>query len=423
MNRIGKTTLALSFAYKLKEKGWKIQFVDCNTKDTFMDIINNIEFDGLKNAKNPLINFTERINVLKKIIGPILIIVDNYNYTDNQIFIECKKNITKERNDVKFLFTGESCPPKEQIPSISLDRLDEKALLELYAYFRFDDGKDHSKYIEENAHSIIRLCDLFNYHTLAVTLLAKKALITLSTEDELYDFCYPTLCQQTGYGIYPRESDIVNIKNAFHIIFDFSILDDDEKLIMTYMSMMPPSGVNIKLFCALTGCKREKINKLKKLNMIIVNEESLIIKLHNLICDTILETDELRPTKEMGMEILEKKKILEEAANRETDCIKNEYNIDDYLEKLNQIAGSIIHKAIFPSCTTVDGFNFLNLLKDKYKNSLLLLNQAAAYTSHKDCLMDEDVVFDGYVASLKLNTEDDDDDEDEDDNFNTNKFI
>ena len=80
------------------------------------------------------------------------------------------------------------------------------------------------------------------------------------------------------------------------ILFSCSHLTDDEKSIMRYLSIMPANGIDIKLFEELTRCSRREILGLKKSHWIIMDEEKLTIRLHQLVREAIFSFDDTEPT-------------------------------------------------------------------------------------------------------------------------------
>lgn len=63
---------------------------------------------------------------------------------------------------------------------------------------------------------------------------------------------------------------------------------------MMYMLVIPVSGIDLELFTKLTGCRKRDIVNLKKSCWLIVDEETLTVRLHPLICEAVLNLDEAK---------------------------------------------------------------------------------------------------------------------------------
>lgn len=364
---IGKTTLALSYAHQLEEKGWKVQYIDCSDFNSFKECISNINFTSLENEGGADEIYQKTMNLLERIMGPVLIILDNCNHISNNDFVEIN------RKDIKFIIVSETCLSSNHNDIITLSPLDDDSLLKLYASFRLDDNKQCVPYIQKNRDNMLKLFKLVDNHTYAVILLAKLAENTLSSETEIYNIFSNTLCITTGNNIYYRESDSEHIKTIIRAIINLSSLSSEEKLIMSYMSLMPLSGVKGNLFLKLTGCEREKIVKLKRRN-IIIDEEGFKIRLHPLVCDTILNIDDLVPTEEMVQKLLTKVSVFKDYVGRTANAHQSWEYSDEDLVSFSQIYMCIGSRIFF--CKITNAYpELINRLKPEYKNALFKMNR------------------------------------------------
>lgn len=403
---IGKTTFALSYAHELKEKGWKVQLVDCSECSSFKECISSLNFNGLKKGVKTDETFEKIMNILERTIGPILIVLDNCNCVNDNDFVEIIKNEKIKRDDVKFIIVGETCPSNAHKAVMSLNPLDDDSLLKLYASFRFSDYKQCEAYIQKRKDNMLKLFKLVDNHTLAVVLLAELAANNLLSESEIYNDISETLCFHTGDNLCNSELGSEHIKEIIRMLFDLSKMDSEEKLIMTYMSIMPLSGVSGRLFLKLTGCRREKLVKLKKYSMII-EEDNFRIRLHPLICDTILNTDELSPTEEKVEKILKKVSEYKDNIGKKTYSFQGENISDEDIISLYQIYNCIGSRVIFHTIAE-NHQNILRYLKPEYKNALLHLNLNMAYYGNADF---SGLPFSSFKPIKDINNSTDEDDE------------
>lgn len=162
-----------------------------------------------------------------------------------------------------------------------------------------------------------------------------------------------------GIGL-KKDGEIIRISSEglVKILFDSSDLTDSEKSVMRYMSIMPVSGIEIKLFEGLTSCLRKEILGLKKAHWIILDEEKLTIRLHPLICEAILSFDDAKPTKENCAELirLATKKV----------CMLGEENPESHI--FIKIFSSYSLNVLFREMENLGDFD---RLKDKFKDKIL----------------------------------------------------
>lgn len=135
------------------------------------------------------------------------------------------------------------------------------------------------------------------------------------------------------------------------------------------MSIIPPCGILTNLFEELTGCNKGQIGNLINSHWIIMNQETLKIRLHPLICDVMLCYDETKPSEEIYTEFVKTVKHKRDQLPQGTS--------DWYT--LNKIIACIATRLLFPlirnfSFSNDQNMIFLDYLKDEYKNSLLDMN-------------------------------------------------
>jgi len=150
---IGKSSVALSYAYRLMESGrWTVQHMICEDSDTLQNAINKLQFRRLtdipENEKNAVKkNFDNRIRYLKNSIRQSLIILDNLNRPFAQEDRDVLERLAECGNHVRFLITSRSKLGDDKRCVVNLSPLDYDELLKLYVYHRFEDLNDHTDYI------------------------------------------------------------------------------------------------------------------------------------------------------------------------------------------------------------------------------------------------------------------------------------
>ena len=156
----------------------------------------------------------------------------------------------------------------------------------------------------------------------------------------------------------------VPAKGLIEMLFDISDLTDCEKSVMRYMSIMPVTGIDVGLFEKLTGHFRNEILSLKKANWIMLDEERLTIRLHPLICETVLSSDDTdtKPSAENCAEIIDRVKT-------ERDTCEKGCPMWHIYNKILARAAVNIH------FHTIESYGVLDVLIDKYRSPIISLNQ------------------------------------------------
>lgn len=367
---IGKSCTALAYAYSLKKSECCIvQHVICENTDTVQTAINKLQFRGLtdipereKNAKKE--NFKSRIACLTNSRKPVLLILDNLNRTFTSEDCDCFQKLSECGNHVRILITSRNMLSNEKRYNLNLTSLDDNSLFALYAYHRFEDTADHTDYVLQHREILNKIFSLVEGHTLMIELLAKLPDRILVNEYEIYNRLASGLnIPLDGINI-KKDSQTVTIpeKGLIEILFDISDLTDREKSVMRYMSIMPTTGIEVRLFEELTGHSRSEILSLKKANWIMLDEERLTIRLHPLICEAVLSSDDTKPSAENCAEIINR--VKKEHDTVEMGC--------PMWYTYNKILLCIATNIYFREIESSELFNFLS---NYYKAPLLFLNQ------------------------------------------------
>lgn len=301
---IGKSCVALVYAHTLKKNGnWTVQHVIYEIDDTLQTAILKLQFNGLtdtpkdkKNADKE--NLNRRIDSLKNSAKHILIVLDNLNRPFTAEDFDMFERLTKCGNHVRILISSRNTLVDDKQCRVHLDPLDDDALLEFYAYHRFENADDHKDYIVQHKDILMKLFLIVEKHTLMIELIAKLPNRLFEDEYKIYARLSRDRSIPSDEIVIKKDGKTIKAspKGLIKILFGCSHLTDDEKSIMRYLSIMPANGIDIKLFEGLTRCSRREILGLKKSHWIIMDEEKLTIRLHQLVREAIFSFDDTEPT-------------------------------------------------------------------------------------------------------------------------------
>lgn len=381
---IGKSHVALAYAYGLIEKGkWIVQHVICEDSDTLRKAVNKLQFDNAiesgKDADKD--KFDCIVDALKNRKKPVLIILDNLNmpfsFDDRKDFEKLKKC----GSHVRFLITSRNALIREKEHIIYVPPLEKDVLFELYAYHRFNDSASHERYINEHKDVLEKMFTLVENHTLMITLLAKLPERIFLNEDEIYGLMSKGLnlpSETVGItkdGVCMEDT----VKRILKKIFAVAHLTNDEKSIMRYMSIMPFGGIGHKLFEKLTGYSAQEIRSLINSNLVTRNEETMEIRLHPLICGVVLDFDDTKPTKEICVEFERRMFAI-------WNSLSQDPSIGDTLSKIQACMSSRVYFPIIRDLHTAESpyINLFDKLKDEYRDAVLELNKFAIKYSDTD---------------------------------------
>lgn len=362
MGGIGKSQIALAYAHTLTEtNGWIIQHIICENGDSLRKSVMRLQFDGLPKfgSTGGEDNFRSIIRRLQRRQRRVLIVLDNFNHPFTQEDLKAYQELIECGSHVHVLLTSRTALIENKQHIVQIQSLDDTSLRKLYEYYRFEDISDHKNYIDKNQNSLKELFSLVENHTLAVILLAKLAGNNFLCEDELCRLLKsnmnPTMenVQITKDGVEQETT----LNGTLKKLFSISQFSEAEKDIMRDMSIMPLNGVKIDLFEKLTDHSRKDLLSLKRNHWIILDEEVLSIRLHPLICETMLSIDEIKPLQEYC--ILFQKKVI--AKRKLTQPGTSEWH------KLSQIA----------ACTQFEilkGDPLFDRLNDEYREPLFSLH-------------------------------------------------
>jgi len=358
---IGKSAVALAYAHNLNEcGGWIIQHIICEETSCLRDAIAWLQFDGFEDdGAGKEVNLDRRINALQASKRSVLIIFDNLNQPfspdDRMAFQELLKC-----NHVHFLITSRRSLVSNKQHVIEIGSLDDDALLEFYAYHRFTKPGNHSGYIKEHYEVLKEMFDLVGNHTLMIELLAKLPMRIALDEYEINKYVSDTLnISGVKVSLTKDNKDVEDsIKGIIKGIFSISQLNDSEKNVMRHMTLMPLCGIELKLFIELTGCDRRTIIRLKDSHWIRMDEETLKIRLHPLIYETVLNVSEIKPSEEICHAFLTN---LQEKLDRSESRSPTWYQYKKIM--LSTRRGLLF--SLFP----------ISSLKEEYRSTLLLLDR------------------------------------------------
>lgn len=405
---IGKSYMASAYAHKLWESGgWTVQHIICEDSDTLRNSVNKLQFDILTEKSKTKVEtnqdiFNQKVDILKKIFKPTLIILDNLNKPFTPSDWDDFKKLTNCGHHIQVLITSRHKWLHDSQNIVDILPLDNDALYDLYAHHRFEDSSDHSKYITEHEDVLNKLFALVENHTLMVTLLAKLPNSILADEQEIYNRLEMDLNLPTEKATVRKDGVEIegNVMEIAKRIFDISQLTDEEKTIMGYMSIMPLMGIEFELFEELTDYTSNKINRLIRNHWIIRNEETFWIRLHPLISETIInsiisEKNQNRD-KNNAAEFMNRvykneffTRIITMRKEGDGDPIKNLK-----WHTLNKICASYVSKIAFPlmyysPIIIFENGNFFDFVIDEYKDAFISINQIIKKYANSDISTDD----------------------------------
>ena len=290
---IGKSQIALAYAYTLNRSGgWTIQHIICEDSETLQQAILRLQFTDLPNAET----FDYAIEWLKSCQGNALIILDNLNKPFSNSDLRAFQQLLKCNRHIRILITSRCSLLQDKRCIVPVLPLGNNELLKLYEYQRFEDHSDHSNYIVDHKSVLERLFSLVERHTLMIVLLAKLPSRCFLNESEILEMLKSGLSLPPEDIAVTKDDTVIEttISEIIKKLFDISQLEECQKTIMMYMLVIPASGIDLELFTKLTGCRKRDIVSLKKSCWLIVDEETLTVRLHPLICEAVLNLDEAK---------------------------------------------------------------------------------------------------------------------------------
>lgn len=375
---IGKSLIASAYSKQLNTKEeWTIQHIICDDVNSIQEAILKLKFDNYKEATDthPERRCDERIELLKNNLKPVLIILDNFDYSPKSKELNILKMDSenfKYRQYIRFIITTRNKWAFYKDNFLYIGTLKEDDLFSLYAKHRFEDCKLHTEYMTKNKEVLNKLFTLVQKHTLMITLLAKLSLESCISETELLSQLSSGLkLPEDTITLSKDKNDFENtIDELLKRIFDISHLTTMEKSIMTYLSLIPIEGLKMDAFCKLANTSRNDVQPLVKKNWITMDEENSRIHLHPLICDTVLNHEDTKPSAELCNTLL--KIAAEKRQKYET------HNIEWHT--YNKIIANILSRIFFSNIrdfkfSHYPNTNLFDILKDEYVDGFLSINQ------------------------------------------------
>lgn len=290
---IGKSQIALAYAHTLNQNdGWTIQRIICEDSETLQQALLRLQFANLPNAET----FDRVIERLKSCQGNTLIILDNLNQPFSNSDHRAFQQLWKCNRNIRILITSRYSLLEDKRCVIPVPSLDNKELLKLYEYHRFEDHADHSSYITKRKSTLEKLFSLVERHTLIILLLAKLPGRCFLDESQILEMLESGLSLPPDDIAVSKDDTVIEatISEIIKKLFDISQLDECQKAILMYMLVIPASGIDLMLFTKLTDCRKRDIVRLKKSGWVIIDEEALTVRLHPLICEAVLNLDEAK---------------------------------------------------------------------------------------------------------------------------------
>lgn len=282
---IGKTELAKKYADKYREKYNTITFAiyekDIKTLVNNEIMINNLEQDEKETDEE---YFKRKLKILEKTAKEDdLIIIDNFDVEYDE------KLESLFRCPAKFIITTRMDFRDYNYKQINVDKMaDIEELLELfYSYNDEEYSETDEKYIE-------KLIEYTDRHTMTVELIAKYLRTTLEKPEKLYNkFLEKEGTSNTGQSGIKQRKDrklrIESVNNHISTLFDISGLNNDEKEIMSSLSLFAGIRILQEEYEKIYGTDTADLylRKLIKSGWIEYNEKNKKISLHQVIQDVV----------------------------------------------------------------------------------------------------------------------------------------
>lgn len=307
---IGKSYLASAYSHKLNiNNEYTIQQVFCDDVTNIEEAVLKLKFENLKESGEDSLEakLSNRIEALKNNLKPVIIILDNVCCPAKTTDFSCISMKTDQDNPVaycqhvRFIVTTRYTRFSSSAAPLYIEALQQDELMSLYATHRFRNASAHEAYLEQNKETLSTLFSLVQNHTLIITLLAKLVLETGISETQLLNQLLVGLkLPLDAITISKDQRDYeLSIYDILKVIFDLSNLSTDEINILTYLSLIPIDGIDRDTFYRLSKTKRSYHQALVNKHWITVDEENFRIHLHPLICETIINCKDTRPSLEL----------------------------------------------------------------------------------------------------------------------------
>lgn len=286
MGGMGKSEFVKQYAHIHKDEYDAVIFSICNSDldslildDSMLPICNVQQFldEKARDYGN------RKLRELSKLCNKrVLIIVDNFNDLQD-------KTLSKLLQlNCKMLFTTRCDATEYNYEQLTLGTLCEEHVWDIFrTWYK---GKLEGKELS----AAEQILSLYQYHTMAVELIAKQMNVSCTTPTEMLEKLNAGGFSNSGRerivhskdGSSPKQ----NIYEHIRRLFDVSELRESQVYVLANLSLLPPSGIDKRQFhdwCNLESY--EDINMLTESGWVRYEEKSKMISLHPVIADVMLD--------------------------------------------------------------------------------------------------------------------------------------
>ena len=217
-----------------------------------------------------------------------LVIIDNFD-----VAVKEDKFFTEFVSDMKcrILVTTRCEPDRSLYQVLSVGEIDDEALKDLFMQY----ANPKKSIIERDDPEFSELFRLTNRHTYTLELVARF----MEEEDEIDELSeIIAFLKKHGFG-----SVKVDGRDNICKLFRFTSLNDAEKYFLRCLALMPPAGVNQRLFKKWIGSGFSSRSHLVDRSLVKVNGETRMISLHPVVREVVIS--ELKPSYENCKEFLD----------------------------------------------------------------------------------------------------------------------
>lgn len=291
MGGIGKSEIAKAYATRYKDRYDTVVFLPYTT--SILDLVtsnalvieNLAEWDMKSESAQDC--FFRKMDALRLICTErVLLILDNYDVDDDPFFEDFIQG------SYHVLITSRYA--HQEYPSLPIGPIqDSGKVRELFLQHL---GKPQQK--EDDISTIDEILRLVHYHTITVELLAKQMKASHIKPEEMLERLKSTgvntqLKEKVRYvGAEKADDSFAFIRR----LFQFAEMGEHHKVLLKYMTIVPYSGIDIRLFSDICGLESyDELNELIDHSWLTVSDDDTL-SMHPVIADVVRE--ELRPTQD-----------------------------------------------------------------------------------------------------------------------------
>ena len=290
MGGIGKSELAKAYAKKYADRYDTVLFI--GYRGSILDTICSNEF-GTDNfaAWDPKSEsreafFDRKLKALKEITNEFtLVILDNYDVGYDEYFDELA--------DLPFHLLVTTRTVQYDYPSMSVGPIsDRDKAIDLFR-------KSSGGYVKPSETGKVReLLEMVAWHTMTVDLLGRQMRASGTSVQEMIDILKAgTMKEELQESISADSKERLSAASFIRRLFRMEELSDEEKRILTNMTLVPFTGIDRRLFKKILDLANlDDINDLTSHSWLMLDDDTNMLSMHPVIAEVVRE--EYKPTAE-----------------------------------------------------------------------------------------------------------------------------